>query len=71
MLILNLFGEIGNSFSLDWYLQFWKKYLEQRNKIKQNWAEVENFDKCFCVIFERCDKFSISGKIERYFCKIS
>ena len=33
-------------------LQQWTKYLEENKKIYQNCKGTENFDNCFCVIFE-------------------
>ena len=34
------------------YLQSWTKFMKQCQEIKRNWAGQENFEICFCVIFD-------------------
>ena len=43
--------------------QFSKKYLEQSNQIKQNWAAPENIVINFCIIFQCCYQSYILTKI--------
>ena len=33
-------------------LQSWTKFMKQCQEIKQNWTGQENFEICFCVIFD-------------------
>ena len=43
-------------------LQSWTKYLEKSKDTKQNWTGIENFDFCFCVIFDCYYLSLISGR---------
>ena len=47
---------------------FWRKYLEEIRELKQNCAEAEDFDACFCIIFQRCYKFHFWGETEHLHC---
>ena len=33
-------------------LQSWTKFMKQCQQIKLNWTERENFNTCFCAIFD-------------------
>ena len=42
------------------------KIYQQCQEIKQNWAGRENFDICFCVIFDHLYQSFISGRKTEY-----
>ena len=50
----NLFSSHGNirDLSNNVNLQSRTKFMKQCQEIKQNWAGQENFEICFCVIFD-------------------
>ena len=39
-----------------------QKNLAQSKRIKQNWTAAENFNNCFYLIFDCCDKIFISER---------
>ena len=53
---------LSGNFHKYYLLQSWTKYLEQSKEIKQNLTGTENFDNCFCVIFDCYYKSFISAK---------